>query len=681
MVDHLKQPMFFGEELNTARYDVMKYPKIDKFTQQQLAYFWRPEEVDLSSDINDFKNKMNPVEKRLYILNLQYQTLLDSVQGRSPNLAFLPIVSLPELETWIETWSFSECLAEGTEVLTSTGWKDLSVTTTEDECLVYNLENDEVFFEKPKRVVEYDVDTDMVEYKSHVDTQYHQLVTPNHRMPVIHRDVRKDGTQQRYFKEALLQDYGPHHLAPVSGYTSKVGKTLTPLDRLKIAVQADGTVSDRYTGARCGTIPAWFNLTKQRKIDRLLELCSDAGVVINELAPDKHGPSRWFKVNFPVGEAGSECLKSFDWVDLKSVSLSFCENFLEELSMWDSHRSAPDRGFTYSTTVRGNADTVQAIASLCGQSPRRRVREDNRKSTYKDLYSISVIKRAYKDGQSISRKLVPYKGKVRCLETSTGAFVIRYNGVVSVTGNTIHSRSYTHIIRNVFDNPSEILDNVMLIPEITERAGMVTEAYDNLIELNHDKTASSHDRGVALFKCMLSVYALEAIRFYVSFACSFSFVERGLMEGNGKVMTLIARDEFLHQGGAHFMLTRWLKGLDDPMMTEIAKDYKWLIGEVLLDTYNQECVWADFLFSEGNIKGLNAAVLKEYLGYLTNLRAGDLVEGLVLVPDAPKQNPLSWIDAYLESSKRQVAPQEVELSSYMGGSIKVEELDLGEFEL
>jgi len=346
--------MFFGEELNTARYDVMKYPKIDKFTQQQLAYFWRPEEVDLSSDINDFKNKMNPVEKRLYILNLQYQTLLDSVQGRSPNLAFLPIVSLPELETWIETWAFSEA---------------------------------------------------------------------------------------------------------------------------------------------------------------------------------------------------------------------------------------------------------------------------------------------------------------------------------------VHSRSYTHIIRNVFDNPSEILDNVMLIPEITERAGMVTEGYDNLIELNHDKTASSHDRGVALFKCMLSVYALEAIRFYVSFACSFSFVERGLMEGNGKVMTLIARDEFLHQGGVHFMLTRWLKGLDDPMMTGIAKDYKHLIGEVILDTYNQECVWADFLFSEGNIKGLNAAVLKEYLGYLTNLRAGDLVEGLVLVPDAPKQNPLSWIDSYLESSKRQVAPQEVELSSYMGGSIKVEELDLGEFEL
>ena len=350
-VDHTKEFMFFGEPCNTARYDKMRYPKIDSYTEQQLSQFWRPEEVSLATDINDFKNKLTATEQRVYVLNLQYQTLLDSVQGRSPNKVFLPIVSLPELETWIETWSFSE---------------------------------------------------------------------------------------------------------------------------------------------------------------------------------------------------------------------------------------------------------------------------------------------------------------------------------------TIHSRSYTYIIKNVFDDPTKILDDIMRIPEITSRAGMVTKAYEELEYLITQDAAGlpvdMREMKESLFKCMVSVFALEAIRFYVSFACSYSYVERGLMEGNGKIMTLINRDEYLHAGSTHFILTRWLKGLDDPEMTEIARNSSQLIEDVLLDTYKQEVEWIKFLFKDGSIPLLSEDVLIKYLQWLVNKGLSDL--GRDSVFDVAN-NPLPWMDNYTTSHNVQIAPQEAELGNYMEGVIDMNDDLLG----
>ena len=108
-VDQLKEPMFFGENVNVSRYDQQKYEIFEKLIEKQISFFWRPEEVDVSTDRSQYKN-LPENEKHIFISNLKYQTLLDSIQGRSPNMAFLPIVSIPELETWIETWSFSETI-------------------------------------------------------------------------------------------------------------------------------------------------------------------------------------------------------------------------------------------------------------------------------------------------------------------------------------------------------------------------------------------------------------------------------------------------------------------------------------------------------------------------------------------------------------------------------------------
>ncbi|CRL60591.1 ribonucleotide-diphosphate reductase subunit beta [Proteus mirabilis] len=365
--DQMKEPMFFGQPVNVARYDQQKYPIFEKLIEKQLSFFWRPEEVDVSRDRIDY-NALPDHEKHIFISNLKYQTLLDSIQGRSPNVAFLPLISIPELETWVETWSFSE---------------------------------------------------------------------------------------------------------------------------------------------------------------------------------------------------------------------------------------------------------------------------------------------------------------------------------------TIHSRSYTHIIRNIVNDPSVVFDDIVENEEILKRARDISSYYDELIRLTNlyhmygegdhhvqGKTVNVTLRKLKkqLYLCIMSVNALEAIRFYVSFACSFAFAERELMEGNAKIIKLIARDEALHLTGTQHMLNLLRSGQDDPEMAEIAAECEQECYDLFVEAAEQEKEWAEYLFSEGSMIGLNKEILCQYVEYITNIRMQAV--GLKL-PFKARSNPIPWINAWLVSDNVQVAPQEVEVSSYLVGQIdsQVDTDDLSNFEL
>jgi ribonucleoside-diphosphate reductase beta chain len=339
-VSHLKQPMFLGEGVDIARYDSMKYPWIDKFTERQLGFFWRPEEIDLTKDKHDF-NKLTEAEQHMFTSNLKYQILLDSVQGRSPNLALLPIASLPELETWIETWAFSE---------------------------------------------------------------------------------------------------------------------------------------------------------------------------------------------------------------------------------------------------------------------------------------------------------------------------------------TIHSRSYTHIIRNVYPNPSEVLDQITSIEEILERAASVGEEYDLLIQMNQTSEVNTYRHMTQIYRTLFSVYALEAVRFYVSFACSFSFNERSLMEGNSKIITLIARDESLHMSAVQNILTTLASGAEGELWAKVVSTNSDWVRSTMDAVIKQETAWAEYLFSRGSVLGLNAEILTQYIHYIADIRMRAI--GVVTnYSGDKKKNPIPWINKYLNSDTVQVAPQETEISSYLTGAV------------
>ncbi len=366
--NQMAEPMFFGQNVNVARYDQQKHPVFEKLIEKQLSFFWRPEEVDVSRDRADYQ-ALPEHEKHIFISNLKYQTLLDSIQGRSPNVAFLPLVSLPELETWIETWSFSE---------------------------------------------------------------------------------------------------------------------------------------------------------------------------------------------------------------------------------------------------------------------------------------------------------------------------------------TVHSRSYTHIIRNIVTDPSVIFDDIVRNQHIIERAKEISHYYDDLIHFTqiyqmfgegtyhmngHEVTVSLRELKKKLYLSMMCVNALEAIRFYVSFACSFAFAERELMEGNAKIIKLIARDEALHLTGTQHILNLMRNGQDDPEMVDVARECEQECFDLFKRAAEQEKNWAEYLFKDGSMIGLNKDILSQYVEYVTNLRMSAV--GLTPAFAKATQNPIPWINAWLSSDNVQVAPQEVEVSSYLVGQINAEinSSDLSDFEL
>lgn len=361
--DSTKEPMFFGKNVNVARYDIQKYPIFEKLIEKQLSFFWRPEEVDLSKDRKDF-NELPEHEQHIFVSNLKYQILLDSIQGRSPNIAFLPVVSLPELETWIETWTFSE---------------------------------------------------------------------------------------------------------------------------------------------------------------------------------------------------------------------------------------------------------------------------------------------------------------------------------------GIHSRSYTHIVRNIVLDPSIIFDEIADNPQIIKRAEAVSEHYDDFIraythyavkgkQVYNGKNLDLYELKKKLYLLMVSVNVLEAIRFYVSFACSFAFAERAKMEGNAKIIKLIARDEALHLTGTQHILQIMAKGKDDPDFAQIAEECKSEVVKIFTDAAQQEKEWAEYLFKDGSMIGLNKDILCQYVEYITNERIKTLGFAPIFTV---KSNPLPWINSWLSSDNVQVAPQETEISSYLVGAVdsEVNTEDFNQFNL
>jgi len=246
---------------------------------------------------------------------------------------------------------------------------------------------------------------------------------------------------------------------------------------------------------------------------------------------------------------------------------------------------------------------------------------------------------------------------------------------------TIHSRSYTHILRNLFTDPSEVFDDIVVNPAILKRASSIAKYFDDVIISTQlfqsqgegsyqveGKTIEVSMRSLKekLYLAICSVNALEAIRFYVSFACSFAFAERELLEGNAKIIKLIARDEALHLTGTQTILNLWASGQDDPEMEKISRELKDQGRQVFLDVVEQEKEWADYLFKDGSMIGLNAEILKQYIEYISNQRMSAI--GLD-APFAIKANPLPWINAYLSSDNVQVAPQETEISSYLVGQV------------
>mgnify|MGYP002023656425 CR=1 FL=1 len=249
----------------------------------------------------------------------------------------------------------------------------------------------------------------------------------------------------------------------------------------------------------------------------------------------------------------------------------------------------------------------------------------------------------------------------------------------------IHSRSYTYIIKNVYSDPSDVFDTILNDDNILSRAESVTKSYDEFLNYAQEYGQSTawkegmrdhpnsewtrRDLKKYLYRAVANVNILEGIRFYVSFACSFAFGENKLMEGSAKILSLIARDESQHLVLTQQIMKNWSDGKDDPEMQEIAEEEKETVVQMFKNCVDEEKQWANYLFKDGSMIGLNDRLLHNYVEWIANKRMRAI--GLKPIYDQPlRNNPLPWTEHWLNSKGQQNAPQETEIESYVVGGIK-----------
>ena len=335
-----------------------------------------------------------------------------------------------------------ECLHPDTEVLTPTGFKSIKDVTTDDKVLQYNSDGSNTWV-NPSRVVKKPT----FESHQYINSRWEQVVTPNHRM-IFNRRHRKNG--ELSLREKLSKDFypGDDNYAIVSGILMNNGKTkLTPIERLLIATQADGSIN--YISEISKFIKIEFKLLKERKINRLLSIIRAAGLECVEY-PNRTRCGRRFLVKIPFEmlkfvrdfEKSPKRIKFFDsWIDLSDKTSNWCSEFIEELVEWDGYKSPPVDGIIkyiyYSSTESINADIVQLVAANCGVRIKRTLSVDDRKESYKDTHRINMMKVFLVNNQSTRKVINKYIDPVDfyCVTVPSGMFYVRHNDKVSVTGN------------------------------------------------------------------------------------------------------------------------------------------------------------------------------------------------------------------------------------------------------
>ena len=242
----------------------------------------------------------------------------------------------------------------------------------------------------------------------------------------------------------------------------------------------------------------------------------------------------------------------------------------------------------------------------------------------------------------------------------------------------IHSRSYSHIIRNIYNVPKEIFATIHDTKEIVEMASSVGKYYDDLHMINCRKEAgekiNEYTHVKAIWLALNASYALEALRFMVSFATSLAMVENKIFMGNGNIISLILQDELLHKGWTAFLINQVVK--EDPRFAQAKVDCEAEVYQLYKDVIREEKEWAEYLFKKGPVIGLNAPILSDFVDYTAT---GALKEiGIKYQATAPKSTPIPWFNKHTDTSKKQTALQENESTNYvigvMSDAIDYEEL-------
>lgn len=519
-----------------------KYPWAYEFWLNANKNHWMPFDINMLKDVEDYNYVLGDSEKHVFENVLAYLTTSDILAMRNIAVALLEKMTAPELQLYQARQIYEECLTEDHEVLTVYGWKPINQITKGEKVLCFNGLENEPTFNKTTRVINYDYKGEIHEFKS----QYmSQKVTSNHRMPYINRKKELKIKKAGEFPEGLQGN------GFISNGTVTIKDVLTPDQRFLIALQADGTIfretkEGKYknrNGVRSKSIRCTFELSKSRKLIRLLNLLNEMGwdyKVKNSKTPETHVQRKRIAVNVPLTVHVTKSFK--DWVDLEDVDPTWAKAFIKELSYWDGWDYLAFKGTGYDTTDDDNAEIVHSLGVMGGFRVSRSLSIDKR--GYKPLHRFYFVDKQI--GRSAVNKVTSFtEEKVYCLTVPSGMFYVRRNGVVSVTGNSLHSVTYQHCIETIGLDQEVIYNRYRVVPEINAKIKMTNQMIDPLIGYDVDLSDREKLQDFLLGYIFFSAI-FEGSWFYNGFSPIYSLQRRGLMKGTGEQLQYIQRDETLH---------------------------------------------------------------------------------------------------------------------------------------
>lgn len=670
--------LFLGPPMGLIENMDNSHPAIWDLYKKLKSMDWDETEIDISSCREEFKTRP-PEAVRLMISTLAFQFEADSNAAHIARLMY-PFINNTELMCYITELAKNECLTPDHEVLTPDGWKRIDQVTTDDKVAQWDRESFEISFVKPTEVIK----------KHHSGLMYHflsergnvdQIVTPDHRMPVI-MPYWFNGRHDWMFAKDLKTHGG--NALPTSGYIHSEGRRMTAAERLYVAVQADGSLcSEKYNGERSGKLHYTFGFKKQRKIDRLYELCKHAGWTVTEdcVGSTELDGVRYFRVHTPVEEYNWRA-KTFDWFKLDEISRHWAEDFIDELQYWDGNLTK-DKRIRYINSNKKAVDKVVALGHIVGQrahvtvipAKKQALMPGGKRCDTKQIYQVHFTERMYTVGNAIDKFETDYEGYVYCLRVPTSFFMVRRNNAVSVTGNCLHALSYKFIVESSFEDPNDFLKEVREIKEAFLRLDNVNTIFQELLEVGAKYTLGMITDEAAIRKLLLkawvSLYALERIQFISSFAVTFSLAEQGLCESMfvpiAKLVQKISTDEWnIHVDADKAVLRNELSIPDVfALWLEILPEVQAIVDSVVA----AEVKWlTDYLFKDSNV---TVGIERDSIIAFVQYTAQDVYDFLKLPITWARHttNPLPLMEKWLSIDNNQASPQEESIGNYLLGGL------------
>lgn len=603
-----------------------EYPWAFDAWKAQHSVHWLPDEVPLADDVKDWHKSLTESERHLVTQIFRFFTQSDVEVNNCYHKVYMNVFKVPEVTMMLTAFSDMECFDDKTELLTSTGWKNVADITSSDKVAQYNIETKEVSFMNPKKVVSYPYKGIMHSYKN-MTTDI--MVTPNHDMIARHPSTGKVDKVKSY-KRIL----GRNYLYPASGKSNYQHAPLTTMERILIATQADGCLR-----GECPSAGEWrtvdFTFHKQRKIDRLSELLVEAGIEFSLFKKEENRTRMSF--NMPEGVDISS-IKEFGFFNIEKTSAQKAKEIIDEIVFWDGTINVGSGQRSYYTSKKNAGDFVQAITCLTGENIsnmgiNRDIGEEltlpngNNYVMDKPHYVVTLT-----DGRAEKtyphREEVEYDGNVYCVSVDTENLVSRRNGKVAFTGNTIHVVAYSHLL------------DTLGMPEVEYSAFLQYEAMKDKFDYMRDYLTGEKD-AFAIAETLAAFGAFtEGLQLFASFAILLNFQRFNKLKGMGQIVTYSARDETIHCLSLIRLFHQWVNEHPEIDKEKLAAK----LAKVCQEIVSHEDKFIDLAFEAGTVEGLSPAEVKAYIRYMADIRLVQL--GLDPIYNIGP-NPLPWMDAIL----------------------------------